>query len=225
MKKTLKRQKSKSRYSFMISLSLSHSITDLDSMFTFTSRMDKRYLDKKNKAARTKRKTDDNARLRKLIDQASDLDPRLKQFKEQDRMEKDKKKNEKRLAEERSVREAQLKAEEEKRMKEEKERLEKEKAVEDKKQREALKSLLRRERKTVKALFKDRQYFMDTKDLKAFEARILMVDAVIEKLSMLQLVEFKNNMEAMINAQKQDDIVTMLEQAASCIFPRHPSSP
>lgn len=52
------------------------------------NREHKRYLEKKNKAARQKRKNDDNARLRRLFETAYRLDPRIAKFKEEDRLAK-----------------------------------------------------------------------------------------------------------------------------------------
>jgi hypothetical protein len=45
------------------------------------NREHKRYLEKQNKAARKKRKTEDNARIIRLVDTAVQCDPRLKLFK------------------------------------------------------------------------------------------------------------------------------------------------
>lgn len=46
------------------------------------NRDQKRYQEKKNRAERAKRKTEDTARLRKLVDDALSIDPRIKQFKD-----------------------------------------------------------------------------------------------------------------------------------------------
>ena len=52
-------------------------------------RAEKRYMEKKNKAARQKRKTDDNARIGRLVELAYKSDPRIKAWKEEDRMKKE----------------------------------------------------------------------------------------------------------------------------------------
>jgi DnaJ homolog subfamily C member 2 len=70
------------------------------------NRYDKRYLEKKNKTARLKRKTEDNARLRKLVEQAMASDPRLKAFKEQDKADKERLKAEKKAAQEQARRQS-----------------------------------------------------------------------------------------------------------------------
>ncbi|QRW13229.1 DnaJ domain protein [Ceratobasidium sp. AG-Ba] len=49
------------------------------------SRDDKRYTDKKNRAERTRRKKEDNTRLRTLVDTAMSLDPRIKRIKQEEK--------------------------------------------------------------------------------------------------------------------------------------------
>ncbi|QRV98671.1 DnaJ domain protein [Ceratobasidium sp. AG-Ba] len=49
------------------------------------SRDDKRYTDKKNRAERTRRKKEDNTRLRTLVDTAMALDPRIKRIKQEEK--------------------------------------------------------------------------------------------------------------------------------------------
>ena len=50
-----------------------------------SNRDNKRHIEKKNKAARQKHKSDDIARLRKLVDDALAQDPRIKMYKEAER--------------------------------------------------------------------------------------------------------------------------------------------
>jgi len=65
---------------------------DEDDCETGDNRADKRWQEKKNKAARAKRKTEDNTRLRMLAEQAYKADPRIKAFKEADKLAKQSKK-------------------------------------------------------------------------------------------------------------------------------------
>lgn len=53
------------------------------------SRDEKRYAEKKNKAERALRKTEDNTRLRLMIDAAFSQDPRMKLFKAQEKAAKE----------------------------------------------------------------------------------------------------------------------------------------
>lgn len=65
---------------------------DEDQPSSADSREDKRWFDKKNKAARQKHKNEDNARIIRLVELAMKLDPRIKLFKEQDKAQKEAKK-------------------------------------------------------------------------------------------------------------------------------------
>ena len=56
------------------------------------SRDDKRYTEKKNKADRAKRKKDDNARLRTLVDRVLALDPRIARIKQEEKAAREAKK-------------------------------------------------------------------------------------------------------------------------------------
>ena len=78
-------------YSFWMNFESTRSFEYLDEEESETAdnRYDKRYLEKKNKAARLKRKTEDNARLIKLVEQSMSQDPRIKAFKEFDKAEKE----------------------------------------------------------------------------------------------------------------------------------------
>jgi DnaJ homolog subfamily C member 2 len=58
----------------------------------FCSRDDKRYTEKKNKSERARRKKEDTARLRNLVDLALSLDPRIKRIKEEEKAAREAKK-------------------------------------------------------------------------------------------------------------------------------------
>uniref|UniRef100_UPI0008521CA7 Zuotin n=1 Tax=Saccharomyces cerevisiae (strain ATCC 204508 / S288c) TaxID=559292 RepID=UPI0008521CA7 len=57
-----------------------------------SNRDHKRYIERKNKAARDKKKTADMARLVKLVERAVSEDPRIKMFKEEEKKEKERRK-------------------------------------------------------------------------------------------------------------------------------------
>ena len=82
------------------------------------SREEKRWLDRKNKAARQKLKKEDNLRITKLIDQAMKADPRIKGFKDAERQDKENKKLAKAAAAQAIIDEAREKVEAEERAKE-----------------------------------------------------------------------------------------------------------
>lgn len=77
------------------------------------SRDDKRYTEKKNKTERARRKKEDTARLRQIVDDALSIDPRIKRIKAEEKAAREAKKNIKTPAN------AKAKAEEEKKAKEE----------------------------------------------------------------------------------------------------------
>ncbi|KAG9313729.1 hypothetical protein JVU11DRAFT_6082 [Chiua virens] len=101
------------------------------------SRDDKRYTEKKNKTERARRKKEDTARLRSLVDLTLSLDPRIKRIKQEEKEAREaKKKNKSGL----SAAEAKVKAEEEKR-----------KAEEEAKRKEEEDKVVRAETKKAKA--------------------------------------------------------------------------
>ena len=51
----------------------------------YISRDDKRYTEKKNKSERARRKKEDTARLRTLVDLALSVDPRIKRIKQEEK--------------------------------------------------------------------------------------------------------------------------------------------
>lgn len=74
---------------------------DEDDVDSASCREEKRWLERKNKAARAKRKKEDNQRITRLVDQAYKQDPRLLKFKADEKAAKE----EKRLAKERAIQE------------------------------------------------------------------------------------------------------------------------
>jgi len=56
------------------------------------SRDDKRHTEKKNKSERARRKKEDNARLRSLVDLSLSLDPRIKRIKQEEKEERERRK-------------------------------------------------------------------------------------------------------------------------------------
>ncbi|KAG2176385.1 hypothetical protein INT43_005619 [Umbelopsis isabellina] len=122
------------------------------------SRDDKRYQEKKNRAQRAQLKKEDNARLRKLVDTALGMDPRIAQFKAEDKKRRNAKKDQKAAEEKAAAEEAARKAEEERIAKEKAEADAKVAADSAKKDKEAVKRALKKEKKTIKGLVKDNNY-------------------------------------------------------------------
>ncbi|CAG8665507.1 21334_t:CDS:2, partial [Racocetra persica] len=109
------------------------------------SRDDKRYIERKNKAERAKYKKEDTIRLRKIIDQALSLDPRIQKFKQEEKAAKEAKKKEKEDAIKNAKEAAQKAAEEERLKKEQAEAEAKLKQQEEKKEKANKKKVIRNE--------------------------------------------------------------------------------
>lgn len=93
-------------------------------MLTVCSRDDKRYTEKKNKSERARRKKEDTARLRQLVDLTLALDPRIKRIKQEEKEARESKKKSKTggqngLSDKQKEEEDKKKAEEEAKKKEE----------------------------------------------------------------------------------------------------------
>lgn len=61
-------------------------------LIIYHSRDDKRYTEKKNKSERARRKKEDTARLRSIVDLCLGLDPRIKRIKQEEKDARDAKK-------------------------------------------------------------------------------------------------------------------------------------
>ncbi|KAE8377378.1 zuotin [Aspergillus bertholletiae] len=143
------------------------------------SRDQKRHTEKKNANARRKRKNEDTARLRKLVDDCAAQDERIKKFRKAARADKDKKRLEKeaeakRLAEEKEK--ARLEEEQRKKDAEEAAKAEREK---NKKAKEAAKNATKKNKRVVKGSVKDVNYFADG------EASASQVDSVLTDVELI----------------------------------------
>jgi len=119
----------------------------------------KRHIEKKNANARRKRKTEDTARLRKLVDDCLGYDERIKKFRKAANADKNKRRLEREAAAKKEAEEkAKAKEEEERKKKEEEEKLKAEKE-QGKKAREAAKNAAKKNKRVVKGSVKDVNYF------------------------------------------------------------------
>lgn len=151
-----------------------------------SNRDNKRYIERKNKAARQKHKTDDTARLRKLVDTAISLDPRIQLFKQAEKKKRDQRKWDR----EAGAREAQKAKEEAEKKKAEEEELAKANREVSKKAKEAAKSAKKKLKRTVRGAPKEVTYFGSEKDAGAIDAD---VDVILEKFNDLQLKELADS--------------------------------
>ncbi|KAI9820300.1 MAG: hypothetical protein M1827_005922 [Pycnora praestabilis] len=144
------------------------------------NRDQKRHVERKNNAARKKKKTEDTARLRHLVDDALALDERIKKFRTQERAHKDKRKNEKEAETKRLAEEAAKAKEEAERLKAERDAAEKVEKAEGKKTKEAAKNAAKKNKRVLKSSVKDVNYFAGNGDASAAQ-----VDGVLNDVDLL----------------------------------------
>ncbi|EPS36519.1 hypothetical protein H072_9950 [Dactylellina haptotyla CBS 200.50] len=123
------------------------------------NRDQKRHVERKNKAARAKRKTEDTARLRKAVDDALAMDVRLQKFRKEERLQKDAKKIAREAEEKRLADEAKKKAEDEAKRKEEEETALKASKADAKKAKEAAKNAAKKNKRVLRKGAEDANYF------------------------------------------------------------------
>lgn len=153
------------------------------------NRDQKRHVERKNANARRKKKTEDTARLRKLVDDALALDERIRKFKKEARAGKDKKRLDKE-AEEKSKREEALKAKElEEKLRLENEEKAKGEKADAKKIKEAAKSAAKKNKRVVRGSIKDANYLHEGGDAPAavIDKVLNQVDLVVGRLESEEL--------------------------------------
>ncbi|CCH60507.1 hypothetical protein TBLA_0C07160 [Henningerozyma blattae CBS 6284] len=151
-----------------------------------SNRDHKRYIEKKNTAARNKKKTADNARLVKLVERAMNEDPRIKMFKEEEKKEKARKKWE-REAGARAEAEVKAKAEADAKAKAEEEAKNAADAkASKKKSKEAAKAAKKKNKRAIRNAAKEADYFGDIDKAAAIDEQIALI---VDSLDDDQLVE------------------------------------
>ncbi|EMR09585.1 hypothetical protein PNEG_02170 [Pneumocystis murina B123] len=155
------------------------------------NRNNKRYQERKNKADRTKRKTEDTARLRALIDTCLSLDPRIKKFKQEEKAAKAAKKQESRTNAQ-ETHEKLIKEEEERKKKEMEEQLRKE----EKKAKEIQKKAIKKNKKIIKQSLKTANYFytgenvpLDVIDNVLADAELILQKIPLEQMTFTKALE------------------------------------
>ena len=166
------------------------------------SRDEKRYVEKKNRNDRARRKKEDNARLRTLVDRALTLDPRIKAFRAAERAAREAKKNKGRpgavdpaaaAAEKKAKAEAEARAAEEAKAKEE---AEKAARADAKKVREAAKKNLKKEKKVLHQVITNHNYFAEgTPSASAMDKQLNALDAIAAKLEPEQVAALRGEVE------------------------------
>ncbi|XP_050073971.1 dnaJ homolog subfamily C member 2 [Anopheles maculipalpis] len=157
-------------------------------------REERRWIEKQNKAIRLKRKKEESARIRSLVDLAYNNDPRVVRFKREEK--------ERKLAAKRAKQNAYQvqKAEEERAAKEAAEAKQRAEEAEQKRieqiqiERERTKRILKKERKLLRDTAKGKDYYAanDKERLKHLEG----LEKLIESFKLLELQEFNKELAA-----------------------------
>lgn len=144
------------------------------------SRDQRRHTERKNANARKKKKAEDNARLRKLLDEASAGDERIKRFRQEANAAKNKKKAEREAAEKAAAEEAQAKKEAEAKAAADAEANAKADREANKKAKDAAKNAVKKNKRVLKGSVKDANYFAEG------DASAAQIDAVLGDVDLVQ---------------------------------------
>jgi len=181
------------------------SYLDEESKDSATDRDERRWIDKQNKAARLKLKKEEVSRIRQLVDNAYTCDPRILKLKQEEKKKKEDEKNKKREAI-RLREEAEMKKIEEARLAKEKlEEEEKMKAEAEKAERQKQKKVLTKERKNLRNLVKDFNYFSDNPNDK-----VLNMEKIEALVDLLNLMEIKSLNESIQKSENQREMAKNL---------------
>ncbi|WWC66032.1 uncharacterized protein I303_108654 [Kwoniella dejecticola CBS 10117] len=184
------------------------------------NRDDKRFTEKKNKSERTRRKKEDNTRLRVLVDDVLALDPRIKRIKAEEKAARDAKK--KGTANgaggaAKPLTPAEKKAAEEKKKKEEAEKKEAEKKALEaskgdreaaKKAKEAARKNLKKWKKAIATVISSSNYFQPegtAPSASVIEKQLAELDSLVEILEPEEVKDLKEKVEKAGNGQPAKD--------------------
>ncbi|KAK3362573.1 DnaJ domain-containing protein [Lasiosphaeria hispida] len=144
------------------------------------NRDQKRHVERKNANARKKKKAEDNARLRKLLDDCSAGDERIKRFRQEANAAKNKKRLEKEAAEKKAAEDAAAKKEAEEKAAKEAEEKAKIDREAGKKAKEAAKNAVKKNKRVLRGSVKDANYFVSG------DAAPATIDAVLGDVELVQ---------------------------------------
>ena len=172
------------------------------------NRDQKRHVERKNQAARRKKKTEDTARLRHFVDDALALDERIKKFRQAEHAQKNKRRLEKEAAQKREAEEAEKRKAEEAKAAAEKEAAEKAAKADTKKAKEAAKNAAKKNKRVVRGAAKDANYFHSDGEAPAsqVDAALADVDLIITKQDHEELAALTSKLNNVKDAAKIKEI-------------------
>lgn len=161
------------------------------------SRDQKRHIERKNNNNRKKKKAEDNARLRKLVDDCLALDERIKKFRQQEYEQKHKSRLEKEAKAKEEAEAAAKAKEEEAKKAAEREAAEKASKVDAKKAKEAAKNAAKKNRRTVRDAVKTANYFHADGDAPAsqIDGALNDTDLILGKIDTDELATLKASLD------------------------------
>ncbi|KAK4156794.1 DnaJ domain-containing protein [Chaetomidium leptoderma] len=144
------------------------------------NRDQKRHMERKNANARKKKKAEDNTRLRKLLDDCSAGDERIKRFRQEASAAKNKKRFEREAAEKQAAEDARLKKEAEEKAAKEAEEKAKTDREANKKAKDAAKNAVKKNKRVLRGSIKDANYFAEG------DASAATIDSVLGDVELVQ---------------------------------------
>lgn len=161
------------------------------------NRDERRWIEKQNKAMRQKRKKEEVARMRNLVDNAYACDPRIKKFRDEEKerklAEKKAKEEAARAAAEEKERQRLEAQENERKLKEKEDQEAKEKAQAAKAEKSKIKNIMKKERKSIRTIIKNYDYFVDDEETRIREMEVM--DRLLEVNSLESLQSFREGLE------------------------------
>jgi len=177
------------------------------------NRDQKRHVERKNNNARKKKKTEDTARLRQLVDDCLAGDERIKKFRKEERAGKDRKRLEREETERKALEDAKKAKEEEAKLAKEKEETDKAERAEGKKTKEAAKNAAKKNKRVLKSSVKDANYLLPegkTPDAKRVDDVLNDIELIMGKIDNEELAALAGK----LNGVKGPDVGTVWGEEA-----------
>ncbi|KAG5677460.1 hypothetical protein PVAND_007218 [Polypedilum vanderplanki] len=165
-------------------------------------RDERRWIDKQNKQMRIKRKKEEMARIRQLVDLAYNNDPRIVKFKKEEKDKKLAAKKAKQTAVQAMKEQEELQKREEEAAKLKAEQEEQKRIEQLQKERENQKRALKKERKNLRDFAKSNNYFADNDE----NQRLKNIENVEKLCEALKLMDLQDLNKKLSDSTKPDDI-------------------